>query len=251
MTTLSIYTDGASSGNPGPGGYAAVVVDGRRKREIAGGFRLTTNNRMELYAAIAALESLEGSQPVRIFSDSQYLVESLNQGWVQAWKAKGWRKTKKVRVLNTDLWQRLLGLIEKRQVAFEWVEGHAGHPLNERANRLAQRALLRPDLPADMGYEQVATAEVEVQAGLFDLPTESANHEIKKSEQTPSSQADGSSRKVTRAGQGCRKCGEAVEKRTPNRKIKPGQSYYYEYYLQCPKCGTIYLVDDARRAVDR
>jgi len=246
MKTITIYTDGASSGNPGPGGYAAVIVQGRQRREITGGFRQTTNNRMELYAAIAGLEAMQGSQAVRLVSDSQYLVESIKQGWVQVWQAKGWRKTKKERVPNADLWRRLLALLEQHQVEFEWVEGHAGDPFNERANRLAQRSLLAANLPADEGYEQSDANGGAVQAGLFDLPTQ----------EVPLSQGDNaselpmaipSSRKVVRAGQACRKCGAAVEKRIPSRKVKPGQRYYYEYYLQCPKCGTIYLVDDAKR----
>ncbi len=246
MNTLTIYTDGASSGNPGPGGYAAVIVDGRRRREIWGGFRLTTNNRMELYAAIAGLEALPGGRAVRLFSDSQYLVESLNQGWAQTWKAKGWRKTRKERVPNADLWQRLLALLEKHQVVFRWVEGHSGEPLNERANWLAQRALLSAELPADKGYEQPDAGDAGVQASLFDLPIESSAGAEENLDEPPVVQA-AASRKVTLVGQACRKCSAPVEKRTPARKVKPGQSYYYEYYLQCPRCGTIYLVDEARR----
>lgn len=245
MNTLTIYTDGACTGNPGPGGYAAVIVEGGRRREISGGFRLTTNNRMELYAAIAGLEALTDRSMVRMFSDSQYLVESIQQGRVQAWKEKGWRKTKKERIPNSDLWQRLLSLLERHQVTIEWVEGHAGDPLNERANWLAQRALLRADLPADEGYEQAAGGEP-AQAGLFDLAEDQVGEgEEKRDDSTPD--RAGSSRRITRVGQACRKCGAPVERRTPARKIKPGQSYYYEYYLQCPRCGTIYLVDEAKR----
>lgn len=244
MNIITIYTDGASSGNPGPGGYAAVIVQGRRRREISGGFRLTTNNRMELYAAIAGLEVLPQGSRVRIFSDSSYLVESIRNGRVEAWKARGWRRTKKERVPNADLWQRLLSLLEMHQVTFEWVEGHSGDPLNERANWLAQRALLSPDLPADEGYEQAAGGEA-AQASLFDLVEDQVGVDEKKDESTPG-QA-GSSRKITHAGQACRKCGAPVEKRIPARKVKPGQRFYYEYYLQCPRCGTIYLVDEAKR----
>ncbi len=248
MNSVTIYTDGASSGNPGPGGYAAVIIDGRRRREISGGFRLTTNNRMELFAAITGLEALAGSRSVRLYSDSQYLVESLNQGWVQTWKSKGWRKTKKERVPNADLWQRLLTLLERHQVVFRWVEGHSGEPLNERANWLAQKALLGADLPVDGGFEQPDTGDGGVQASLFDLPAaEIADAEDKWAE--PPVVKAAASRKVTLAGQACRKCGAPVEKRTPARKVKPGQSYYYDYYLQCPRCGTIYLIDDARRGI--
>jgi len=138
MPSVSIYTDGASAGNPGPGGYAALIVQGDQSYEIYGGFRLTTNNRMELFAAIAGLEALKESCAVRLYSDSQYLVDSLNQGWVEEWQAKGWHKSKKEPVPNQDLWKRLLALLDKHQVVFQWVEGHAGNPFNERANYLAQ-----------------------------------------------------------------------------------------------------------------
>jgi ribonuclease HI len=247
MTSLTIYTDGASSGNPGPGGYAAVIISGRQRQEVSGGFRMTTNNRMELYAAIAGLESLQGRQVVKLYSDSQYLVESLNQGWVQAWQAKGWRKTKKEKVPNSDLWKRLLRLLEKHQVVFEWVEGHSGHPLNERANWLAQRSIRSVNLPADEGYEQLAEDGGEFQAGLFDITGDSENVDAQSTDRAKGAAKTTASRKVTSEGQACRKCGAPVEKRKPTRKVKPGQSYYYEYYLQCPKCGTIYLVEDARR----
>jgi ribonuclease HI len=249
MNTVTIYTDGASSGNPGPGGYAAVIVQDRRQREISGGFRLTTNNRMELFAAIASLETLAASSKVRLFSDSQYLVESLRQGRVRAWQAKGWRKTRKERVPNADLWQRLLALLEKHQVTFEWIEGHAGDPLNERANQLAQRALLSPHLPADEGYEQASAGGEVVQSGLFDQAEEAHVGEMENIDASLA-ETDVPSRKVTRAGQPCRKCGAAVEQRAPSRKVKSGQRYYYEYYLQCPRCGTIYLVEAAKRGND-
>lgn len=242
---ITIYTDGASSGNPGPGGYAAVIVADRRRREIAGGFRQTTNNRMELFAAIAGLEALQGGQIVRLVSDSQYLVESINQGWVRTWKSKGWRKTKKEKVPNADLWQRLLGQLERHTVTFEWMEGHAGHPLNERANWLAQRALLAPDLPVDEGYERASAAVGQTQAGLFDAPVGEEGLGVEPGEAPQGV----NNRKLSTAGQACRKCGTPVEKRVPVRKVKPGQSYYYEYYLQCPECGTIYLVDKAKRGI--
>ena len=156
------------------------------------------------------------------------------------------RNVRHIRPRRTAIQGRLLALLEQHQVEFEWVEGHVGDPFNERANRLAQRSLLAANLPADEGYEQSDANGGAVQAGLFDLPTQ----------EVPLSQGDNaselpmaipSSRKVVRAGQACRKCGAAVEKRIPSRKVKPGQRYYYEYYLQCPKCGTIYLVDDAKR----
>lgn len=246
MNSVSIYTDGASSGNPGPGGYAAVIVEGRRRREVSGGFRLTTNNRMELYAVIAGLESLPEGSVVRVFSDSQYLVENLRQGRVDAWRSRGWRKTKKEAVPNADLWRRLLDLLESRRVTFEWVEGHAGDPLNERANRLAQQALLGANLPEDEGYGQAASGADVYQAELFDA---AEVHKLGHGPiaEKPTSGYVASGAKVTRAGQPCRKCGAAVESRTPSRKVKPGQKYFYEYYLQCPHCGTIYFVEQAMR----
>ncbi len=149
----TIYTDGACVGNPGPGGYAAIVRDDRGRQELSGGFRLTTNNRMEIMAAIAGLRALGQPSSVMLYSDSQYLVDSVTKGWVLRWRANRWRTSGKTPALNRDLWEQLLDLLQQHEVRFEWVRGHAGDTDNERCDELAMRAAQRPDLPADTGYE--------------------------------------------------------------------------------------------------
>ena len=137
MKHVDIYTDGACSGNPGPGGYGAILVYQGRERELSGGEKQTTNNRMELTAAIAALRALKEPCQVTLYSDSQYLVNGFQKGWVYQWEQKNWVKSDKKPVLNVDLWQELLRLFRVHQVQLVWVRGHAGHPYNERCDRLA------------------------------------------------------------------------------------------------------------------
>ena len=137
MKHVDIYTDGACRGNPGNGGWGAVLVADGREKELSGGEPLTTNNRMELIGAITALEALKYPCEVTLTSDSKYLTDAINKGWLVSWKAKGWRKADKSQVLNVDLWQRLLPLLETHKVTFVWVRGHAGHPYNERCDALA------------------------------------------------------------------------------------------------------------------
>jgi ribonuclease HI len=136
---VNIFTDGACSGNPGPGGWGAILRYGTIEKEISGGETSTTNNRMELMAAIAALESLKQSCKVDLYTDSQYVQKGVME-WMKGWKAKGW--TKKGGLANVDLWQRLDKAVEKHDVKFHWVKGHAGHPENERADELARQAII-------------------------------------------------------------------------------------------------------------
>ena len=137
MKTVDIYTDGACSGNPGPGGYAAVLVYKGIEKEISGGERLTTSNRMELMGAITALEALNEPCVVRLTSDSKYLVDAVTKGWLASWRRSGYRSGKPNEVKNPDLWERLAIQLERHSVSFIWVKGHAGHPYNERCDRLA------------------------------------------------------------------------------------------------------------------
>jgi ribonuclease HI len=139
---LSIYTDGACQPNPGPGGWAAVIFDGDQTSEISGGEASTTNNRMELQAAISALRSLQTPATVDIYTDSQYLQQGITL-WLPAWIARGWRRSGNQPVLNVDLWQELSTLAGKHRVRWHWLRGHSGHPHNERANRLAYQAITR------------------------------------------------------------------------------------------------------------
>jgi len=135
--TVEIFTDGACSGNPGPGGYGAILKAGGKVKEISGGAKDTTNNRMELMGVIEALSLLKYPCDVVLTTDSKYIVDSVTKGWAVSWKKKGWIKSDKKPALNSDLWERLLALLDIHNVRFVWVKGHAGHPENERCDELA------------------------------------------------------------------------------------------------------------------
>ena len=140
LKSVTIYTDGGCSPNPGPGGYGVVLIYGQNRRELSGGYRKTTNNRMELTAAIRGLEALKEPCQVRLLSDSQYVVNGIMKGWAQRWRENGWRRNKHEIAGNPDLWERLLDLCARHQVRLEWVRGHAGNAENERCDQLANAA---------------------------------------------------------------------------------------------------------------
>ncbi len=137
MKFVEIFTDGACSGNPGPGGYGAILRCDGREKEISGGEPHTTNNRMELMGAISALEALKYPCKVRLTTDSKYVADGITKGWARGWKKRGWKKGNGDPALNPDLWDRLLALLDTHDVEICWVKGHAGHPENERCDRLA------------------------------------------------------------------------------------------------------------------
>ena len=147
---VTIYTDGAASGNPGPGGYGVVLESSAgHQKELSGGFRLTTNNRMELLAVIQGLRALKSDKvEVVVVSDSKYVVDAINKGWLFSWVKKGFKDKK-----NPDLWKKMLPLLEKYKPTFKWVKGHNDHPQNERCDFLAVQASKGDSLPADKGYE--------------------------------------------------------------------------------------------------
>lgn len=149
---VEIHTDGACLGNPGPGGYGVVLRYGDRRKELSGGYRRTTNNRMELLAVIKALEALTQPCQVVLHSDSRYVVDAMERGWARQWQANGWRRNRQEKALNPDLWETLLQLCARHAVEFRWVRGHSGNAENERCDRLAAQAAKQPDLPADPGY---------------------------------------------------------------------------------------------------
>ena len=155
---IAIHTDGSCIGNPGRGGYAAIlrwgVLGSGSEKELSGGFRRTTNNRMELMAAIVGLEALTEPCPVvTLYSDSRYVVDAVNRGWARKWRANGWMRNRRDKAINPDLWERLLSALEKQPGArLVWVRGHAGDPGNERADRLANAAARGARLADDTGY---------------------------------------------------------------------------------------------------
>ncbi|MFA6172094.1 MAG: ribonuclease HI [Kiritimatiellales bacterium] len=160
--SVEIYTDGACKGNPGPGGYGVVLLSGGRRKELSGGFRKTTNNRMELLACIEGLRSLKRPCTVVLTSDSSYVVNAIEKGWAKRWRSKNWMLSPGKPAKNSDLWKQLLELCAGHTVKFHWVKGHAGHPENECCDVLAVAASQLKELPVDMGFENNLIAD-----GLF------------------------------------------------------------------------------------
>ena len=150
---ITIYTDGACRGNPGPGGCAAIVDNGGKQVFLSRGYRWTTNNRMEIGSVILAMETLDLQAAVHLVSDSQYVLNTLSKGWIAGWKKKDWISTARQPVKNRDLWERLDRLITSRTMTYQWVKGHAAHPLNNRCDELAVAAAAGSDLAVDLGYE--------------------------------------------------------------------------------------------------
>ena len=173
---------------------------------------------MEIFAAVVGLEALKYPCSVELYSDSRYLIDAMMQGWVERWKKNDWWRTKDRKAINVDLWERLLALCELHEVTFIWVKGHAGTEGNERCDELTMAALRQSDLAADEGYEQRPDYE-------------------------------GKPVRITHESQPCRKCSTPVVKKEPRRKRKRDQKFYYEYYLYCPKCHAMYMVDEARRPI--
>lgn len=217
LPDVSIYTDGACVGNPGTGGYGVVLIFGNHRKELSAGYKKTTNNRMEMMGVIAGLQALKTKCKVKIYSDSKYVVETIQKGWIKNWKENAWRNRKGEKILNSDLWEKILQLTQVHDVEFIWVKGHDGIRENERCDKLAETAALQVSLLEDEGYEQ--------------------SREEKKQKTS----------KIVSEGQPCRKCSEPVIKKYPKIKIKPDQEYYFEYYLFCPKCRTMYMIDEAKR----
>jgi len=230
--SVTIYTDGGCVGNPGPGGYGVVLFSGSHRRELSGAFRLTTNNRMELFAAISGLDALKSPCDVLLYSDSTYLVSAMQKGTPQRWRENGWRRKGKgagEAVKNPDLWKNLLDAEALHEVSYLWVKGHANVAENERCDRLAVAA---------------ATGRTHAVDEVFEREHPELQDRVKAAGRRP---VAGAGKKVTHAGQSCPKCGGAVEQRKPKRGPKPGQAYYYAYYFTCPDCGTNYMVEEAKR----
>lgn len=230
--TVTMYTDGGCDPNPGVGGYGVVLLHGGRRRELSGAFRLTTNNRMEVLAAIVGLEAIKMPCRVEIFSDSKYLVDAVEKRWIQGWEARGWRRKDGEPVPNADLWKRLLEVCRKHEVKFAWVAGHSGVAENERCDQLVADARRAGELPVDEGYLAAAQARAQRQ-----LPLDAA---------LPAPGGPVADVPVREEGQPCRKCGTPVVRRTPKRTKNRGKLFVYLYYLYCVGCRTLYLVDAAK-----
>ncbi len=156
MKHVTLYTDGGCINNPGPGGFGVVLLYDSHRKELSGGFRRTTNNRMEILAAITGLEVLKEPCRVTLYSDSQYLVNAIEKDWAQRWQANGWMRNKSEKAVNPDLWQRMLDLCKIHKVQFKWLRGHAGHDENERCDELATAAARGSNLAIDEVYERIS-----------------------------------------------------------------------------------------------
>jgi ribonuclease HI len=147
---IKIYTDGACSGNPGPGGYGTVLIYNGIRKELSGGYANTTNNRMEIMAVLKGLEALKESCRITVYSDSKYVVDAIEKGWVEKWRRNNWMRNNKEKALNVDLWQSLLALMAKHEVCFQWVKGHHTNEENNRCDQLAVQASRKTELPEDI-----------------------------------------------------------------------------------------------------
>jgi len=219
LPKIKLYTDGGADPNPGVGGLGVVLKYKEHRKEIFRGYELTTNNRMEILAAVVGLEELKKKSNVDVYSDSKYVVDSINLKWVFKWKNNNWFKNKD-KAENIDLWERLLILLGKHDVKFNWVKGHNGHLENERCDELA-------------------TLGIELTNKLVDTEY------LKRLERGENYG------KVLKEGDSCKKCGASVIKRIPKkRKIKKKKTYFYKYYLVCPNCENMYMVESAKVEID-
>lgn len=218
---VKIYSDGGADPNPGKGGFGVVLLYQGHRKEFSQGYLLTSNNRMELMGVIFGLRQLKKPCIVDVYTDSQYVVQAIEKGWAAKWRANHWYQAKYKKTVNSDLWERLLDLIEEHvSVKFHWIKGHAGNIENERCDELATLALNGENLIEDEGY---------------------LSNKLLEEDESYSNQ------KITKVGDLCRKCFTPVVKRIPaNKKPKNHQSYYFEYYLFCPKCKTIYMIESAK-----
>jgi len=229
---INLYSDGGAEPNPGKGGFGVIMTYKEIKREYSQGYELTTNNRMELMGVIYGLEKLKTKSVVHVYSDSRYVVDGIEKGWAEKWRSNNWYRTKTKKAINYDLWDRLLILISAQEkVTFNWIRGHAGHPENERCDELALAALNGEDLLVDTGYQ----------------PNQLQGDENGEGELV---QSGFKKRKINAEEDSCRKCGTSVVKKpTKKKKAKPGQTYYYEYYLLCPSCKTMYFIEEGKRDI--
>jgi len=224
MPDIDLFSDGGAEPNPGKGAYGIILSWKGYRKEFSQGYEMTTNNRMELLGVITGLEKLKKKSNVNVYTDSRYVMDGIEKGWAKKWKENNWYRNKNEKAINIDLWDRLLELISKHEVKFHWVKGHNGHPENERCDYLASEAIKSDNLLKDEGY----------------YPQET----VKSDKST-------SSGKIKNEGDLCRHCNTPVVKKTPKKKNKkPSQNYYYEYYMYCPKCQTMYMVEEAKRLID-
>ena len=213
---IELYSDGASEPtNPGPSGYGIILrcPELNYQKEFSQGFEISTNNRMELMGVIVGLEQIKKPSNVTVYSDSKYVIEPIELGWFLRWEENNWMRSKKDKIANSDLWKRLGMMLKKHNVVFEWIKGHNGHPENERCDFLAVEACNSLPKIVDEGYN----------------PNECLHYIVKKE------------------GDLCYHCSIPVVKFEKYRNKKPKGTYYFEWYLKCPNCKAVYMVEEAKR----
>lgn len=242
LPNVLLYSDGGAEPNPGMGGYGVILSYKGHKKEFSEGFEVSTNNRMELTGVITGLSKLTRKSKVTVITDSKYVVDGISKGWAKKWRKNNWMRTKSDKAVNSDLWAKLLEQIEKHEVTMQWVKGHNGHPENERCDELATLAMQKPNLLKDEGFDGKALVKKK--------PKPKPN--LAAQEKSPLSDLVDPGAKVEQSGDPCKKCGGIVVKKIPKKKpLKPNQQYYYAYYLNCPDCGTNYMVEVAKRQVNK
>jgi len=231
---IELYSDGGAEPNPGRGGFGVILSYKGQRKEFFEGYEFTTNNRMELMGVIFGLEQLKTKSNVQVYTDSKYVIDGITKGWAERWRSNGWKRKKNIKAINSDLWERLLIAISEHNVEFNWVKGHSGHPENERCDALANNGINSKDPIEDIGYEPK-----EIDKDEKAIVNTSYIHQKKI--------------KIEKEGDNCRKCGEPVIKKTrkKTKKIKPNQTYYFEYILICPSCKTMYMTEDAKREITK
>lgn len=222
IPNIKLFTDGGASPNPGKGGFGTILSFNGRQKEFYAGYELTTNNRMELMAVIFGLEKIKTKAKVQVFSDSKYVIDGIEKGWALKWKKNNWIRKKNAFALNKDLWKRLLEVVDKHEVTFNWVKGHAGHRENERCDYLANLGIHADAKVKDEGYLDY----------LENIEDYKENN-------------------IKKVGDLCKKCNVKVIKKPATIPKKTSEKkYYYEYYLYCSNCRAIYRTEDAKRDID-
>ena len=228
MKKIQIYSDWGARPNPGPWGYWVILKFWEKQKELSWFDQNTTNNRMELTWAIKGLEQLKEACEVELYTDSSYVVNWIEKGWAEKWKANNWMRTKSEKALNYDLWEKLLNLLKNHKVKFFWVKGHAWHKENERCDELATQEILK-NTSLNPLLQEGNSKEKLLQKAL-NTWLDSKQKKIK----------------VVQEWQSCKKCWTPVIKAVPKKKNTKNKSYYYSWYLTCPNCKTNYFVDEAK-----
>ncbi len=229
LPIVDIYSDGWANPNPGPGGYGVIMKSGKYQKSFSQGYKRTTNNRMELMGAIIGFSKLKTQSKVTLHTDSQYTINGLQKWWAKKWQKNNWFRSSGKKAVNYDLWEKLLSLIEKHEVSYNWVKGHSGHRENEFCDELATLAMQRNDLLLDEGF--------------MEIPETAKAKKSFLSQETPLDEFE-------TIGINCKKCNNPLIKRYPKHTKKTlTKTYFYEYYHHCPSCKRNYMLKEAKRDI--